>query len=153
MTIDDIIKNVHNYNELIHFSFREIYLLFNDYWLDISPFTYCVYKYPKVFIDEPEYRAGYYFDKMNLDYFGHRPPKQFHHQDYRGNSSEKILYDPCDIYEQISGVYIHTKDEMEYDIHNEEQTKHWNNIYKRDVKYFKEYCLNRERINKLNRII
>jgi hypothetical protein len=146
--IDEIISNVHSYKKLLHTSFREIYLLFDNYWIQVNPFAYQVYNYPK----------ANYFDGKSVTYchpasyfvLKNNSGGNFHHQDFIRN---EIKYDPCNIYEEISGLKTPTMNEEKYDINNPDECAKWDDIFKRDTKFFKDYCLKRERQKKFKRIL
>lgn len=151
--IDEIISNIHSYKKLLHISYREIYLLFDNYWIQVNPYAYQVYNYPKVFIPDQYFLSGYYFDKRLLSFapcLKNNGSGSYHHIDFLRNG---MRYDPCNIYEEISGVKTLTQNEEKYDINNPIECAKWDDIFKRDTKFFKDYCLKRERQKKFKRIL
>jgi hypothetical protein len=107
-------------------------LLYDDYYIRVYPFVYAIESY--------DFILGKCFN------FSH----YYHHNDFIEN---KILYDPCDIYEKISGVKIHSNNEVEYDIYDNIVRNKNHKMYQEHQKQFEEYCINRTRKQKLKRIL
>ncbi len=154
--IDDIIPEVINKNGIIlNTSFREYVMCFEHYYVEIHPFTYKVYKYILEGMEDPlrgkHLRKIYpHNNDIIRDELNQFASHIYHHKDFR---NKQLKYDPCDVFEIVSGFKIHTNNVSEYDIFDPIQVEIWKKKYMNDFNYFKYFNNNIIRKHKLNRIL
>jgi hypothetical protein len=136
--IYEILKNIDNGLKL-NTSFREYFIMFDDCFIGVNPFAIQHYIY-----DKESIKSYNYFKIKNHSI------KFYHHNDYRLG---EISFTPCDIYEDVSGVKIHTEDEYEYDLSDSKVCEEYDRIYKINQTKFVNFYNNRIRSEKLDRIL
>lgn len=99
MEVKEIIDNIHNIN-FYNISYREYYGLIDEYVVEVFPFVTEIKKMHKAIENFSENRHFNHLEKI----------ARFHQIDYDDN---KCSFQPCLIYEKISGYPIHTKPELE----------------------------------------
>ena len=138
MNIHEILKNIDN-GYKINTRFREYHIMFEKFFVDVSPYVIVIFKYGNIIYDD--------FHTYNLY---KKYTNRYHNNDYEDGS---ITFSPCDIYEYVSGFNIHTKNELEYDITNEKICEEYDQLYKINQTKFINLYNNRIRKEKLNRIL
>ena len=112
-------KSIKFYNT----SFREYVGIYDEYIIGVYPFVIA-------------------YDKLPIDYshtsFSHSH-NLFSHNDYKDGI---ISIDPCDIFEEVSGIRIHHGDLLPLHL----------NDYSYNIKCFNSYIISRNRNNKLDSI-
>lgn len=121
---------------IIYYKFREFFVLFKDFYIGVYPFAYKFLCYNGVDDDMFNYK---FFVGDNLKVIQNSQ----HHQDYKRGT---IQYDPCLIFEKISGFKIHTENYSELNEYDKGQEP----LRKQE---FFEYVNRIKRNNKLNTII
>lgn len=150
MNIEEIIENIDNGIKL-HVKFREFFILFEKYYVGIYPFAYLAFEYPTYPLHYKDYNSISIYRKE----FGEiKNPEElihyYHHVDYTNN---KLKYDPCIIYEKISGRKIHHGEDDEENVYDKSLMVKWHEKYDNDFKCFQNYCFNLHREQKLKRIL
>lgn len=113
MTIEKIIKSIPNL-KFYNVSYRVYFALIDKYIVCVYPFATQIIEYNKPVLNFVENKPHIItFSKVNptcLNNF--RSILWYHHVDFIENRGEYI-FDPCMIYEVVSGYKMHTKQETD----------------------------------------
>jgi len=140
--IDEAIENIPN-GKILNTDFREFIVMMEDYYLCVYPFVYILYKYIDMDFDKDTFKYYEFSIKSEIIFV--------RHIDY---TNKMIKYDPCDIFEIVSGHPIHTEEDfLEYDILDKVVCKQKNEMYAKNFKTFEQQYKYIRRTKKLKRII